>query len=232
VSASYRWRKDRRTWQVTVHWNRERERVRVETEQEAKALVQHVHKLELAGSNVIDAIRRARTPAPAATPTAPWPRLRDALPEWLARQSRAGDIRVSTERLYRTRLRVWCYPHVIADGRALGDVPVDAVTRDMLGAMIRRIREAGRSLGIVEGVRCPLRRYFADLIETGGLVGPNPAADLKHFIGKGAHRSTRRRLAVYFAQDEGPALVGTAHAWCPRWHPFILTGLLAGLRWG
>jgi integrase len=81
-------------------------------------------------------------------------------------------------------------------------------------------------------VRNPLRAYFADLIETRVLPGPNPAADLKHFIGKGAHRKARHRQAAYFAQEEGPQLVATARALCPRWAPFILTGLLAGLRWG
>jgi integrase len=232
MSASYVWRKDRRTWLVTVHWNRERERIKVETEQAAKDLVQYVHKLELAGTNVVEALRRARMPqAPAETPAA-FPRLRDALPMWLERQTRAGEIRAGTERSYRSRLRVWCYAHPLPDGRELGDLPVNEITREMLGAMIRRIRECGRSLGIVEGVRNPLRSYFADLIETKVLAGPNPAADLKHFIGKGAHRKAHHRQAVYFAQEEGPQLVATARTLAPRWAPFILTGLLAGLRWG
>jgi hypothetical protein len=87
----------------------------------------------------------------------------------------------------------------------------------------RRIREAGRSLAIVEGVRNPLRSYFADLIETKVLRGPNPAADLKHFVGKDAHRKAkaRRRVnaGVYFTQEEGPQLMATAKALCPRWAP-------------
>ena len=37
---------------------------------------------------------------------------------------------------------------------------------------------------------------------------------------------------MFFAQEEGPTLVATAQALFPRWAPFILTGLLAGLRWG
>jgi integrase len=37
---------------------------------------------------------------------------------------------------------------------------------------------------------------------------------------------------LYFAQEEGPQLVATARALWPRWSTFILTGLLAGLRWG
>src|SRR5207245_1248547 len=144
---------------------------------------------------------------------------------------RAGEIRAGTERSYRSRLRVWCYAHPLPDGRELGDVPVNEITREMLGGMIRRIREAGRSLGIVEGVRNPLRAYFADLIETKVISGPNPAADLKHFIGKGAHRKSRSRTAAYFTQDEGPILMEAAEALCPRWAPFLLSGLLAGLRW-
>jgi integrase len=234
MSVSYRRRKDRKTWQVTVHGNGERERITVESEQAAKDLVQYVTKLELTGTNIIEALRRARIPqasAPAA-PAPTFPRLRDALPAFLDRQTRAGEIRASTEHLYRNRLRVWCYPHPLPDGRTLGDVPVDAVTREMLGGLIRRIREAGRSMAIIEGVRSPLRAYFADCIETKLLPGPNPAGDLKHFIGKGAHRKARRRAATYFTQEEGPILVATAAAFCPRWHPFILTGLLAGLRWG
>src|SRR5262245_47011886 len=191
MTASYSRRKDRRTWRVTVHSNGQRERITVDTEQDAKALVQYVTKLELAGTNVIEALRRARepqSPASASPPPPMFPRLRDALPAFLDRQARAGEIRASTEHLYRNRLDVWCYPHALPDGRLLGDVPIDAVTREMLGGLIRRIREAGRSMAIVDGVRCPLRAYFTDLIETKILPGPNPAGDLKHFIGKGANR--------------------------------------------
>jgi len=43
------------------------------------------------------------------------------------------------------------------DGRLLGDVTVNTVTREMLGGMIRRIREPGRSIAIIEGCRNPLR---------------------------------------------------------------------------
>jgi hypothetical protein len=55
--------------------------------------------------------------------------------------------------LYGASFRVWCYRHPLPGGQILGDAPVDAVTREMLGAMIRRIRESGRSLAIIEGVR-------------------------------------------------------------------------------
>lgn len=76
------------------------------------------------------------------------------------------------------------------------------------------------------------RGYYADLIETKVLPGPNPAADLKHFIGKEAHHKARAGATAFFASEEAPQLLATARALVPRWAPFILTGLLAGLRWG
>jgi integrase len=111
---------------------------------------------------------------------------------------------------------------------------VNEITREMIGAVIRRVKEAGRSTAVIDGIRFPLRGYFANLIETKVLPGPNPAADLKHFIGKGAHRNQKKRLDAdaYFTQEEGPTLTKTAKAQCTRWHVFILSGLLAGLRWG
>jgi integrase len=171
-----------------------------------------------------------RPAAPPPTATA-YPKLCDALPEWVERKARAGDIRGSTPKAYKSRLATWVYPHALPDGRVLGDLPVNGVTREMLGAVLLRVKEAGRSLGIIEGIRNPLRGYYAELIETKVLPGPNPAADLKFFIGKRADKSRLRSLA-FFSQEEGPQLTATAKALFPRWHPFILTGLLAGLRWG
>jgi len=159
------------------------------------------------------------------------PRPRDALPEWINLQERSGEIRPSTAKAYRSRLVTWVYPHVLPDG-LLGDLPVDEVTREMLGTIILRVKEAGRSLAIIEAIRNPLRGFYASLIELKTLRGPNPAADLKFFIGRGAHRKAKRRSAAFFAQEEGPQLVATAQALWPRWHAFILSGLLAGLRWG
>jgi integrase len=160
------------------------------------------------------------------------PRLREALPEWISRQERANEIRPSTAKAYRGRCRTWVYPHALADGRLLGDLPVSQVTREMIGAVVWQVKEAGRSLAIIEAIRNPLRGYYASLIETKVLPGPNPAGDLRYFIGKGAHRKARRHVTAFFAQEEGPQLVATANALWPRWAPFILTGLLGGLRWG
>jgi hypothetical protein len=171
--------------------------------------------MELAGVNVMEALRRARTTAPAPTPTSTYPTVREALPEFLARQVQAGEIRASTANQYRRRLATWAYP-------LLGDVTVDTVTRERIGQVIRKIREAGRSMAIVDGVRNPLKTYLADLIESKVLPGPNPAADLKHFIGR-AQRKPRRRGPAFFSQEEGPQLVATAQALCPRWAPFVFS---------
>ncbi|HJY46674.1 MAG TPA: site-specific integrase [Propionibacteriaceae bacterium] len=229
MSASYKWRPDRRTWEVTITWNYQRKRVQYESEADAKEIVRHIRKLELEGVNVFEAITKART-ATRPTPTAP--RLREVLPLWLDRQVLAGQIRASTGRLYARCLRGWCYTHPLEDGRALGDLPIDAVTREMLGAMIRRMREAKLSGSTIGNVHFPLRSYFADLIETKKLLGPSPAGDLKYFVGKASRTASKRRHYPYFTQDEGPVLMAAAQALFPRWYPFILTGVLAGLRWG
>jgi len=237
MGATYYQRKDRarrKSWVVVVRWQGARELKIVHTEQDAKALVQMIHKQELAGINVLETIRQARVRA-AGTPvpdSVPFPALREALPTWIERQERTGEIRVSTGMAYRSRLATWVYPHPLPDGRHLGDLAVNQVTREHLGAVIRRVREAGRSLAIVEGIRNPLRGYYADAIETKALPGPNPASDLRHFIGKHAQRKARQHSTAYFAQEEAPQLMATARALFPRWHAFILTGLLGGLRWG
>jgi hypothetical protein len=240
MGATYYRRKDRKRssrkpWVVVVRWKGERKVSAVTTEQDAKALVQMIHKQELAGVNVVETIRQARShreAAPPAIESPAFPTLRTALPAWIERQARAGEIRGGTPAAYRSRLSTWVYQHGLPDGRLLGDLPVDVVTREMLGAVIHRVREAGRSIAIVEGIRNPLKGYYAELIETKVLPGPNPAGDLKFFVGKRAHRRARSSAAAYFSQEEGPQLVATARALFPRWSAFILTGLVAGLRWG
>ncbi len=182
--------------------------------------------LKLGQVEILDADRR--TPAP--TPPE-HPRLRDALPEWIDRKERSGDLRGGTPKAYKGRLATWVYSFRLPDGRPLGELPVNQVTREMIGAVILRVKEAGRSLAVIEQIRNPLRGYFAERIETKTLSGPNPAADLKFFVGKRAYRKRLQPLA-FFTPEEGPQIVGTARAMFPRWYPFILTGLLAGIRWG
>jgi integrase len=112
----------------------------------------------------------------------------------------------------------------------LGDLPVHEVTREMIGSAIRAIKEAGRSLTVVKQVVNPVRAYYADLIETKVLVGPSAGADLKHFIGQMPARISERPM--YFTPKEGGVLAAAVTSLYPRWHSFVLTGLLGGLRWG
>jgi integrase len=234
MGATYT-KRGRHSWLVTAHRNGERERITVHSETDAKQLVQDIHKRELAGENVIDSIRRARDQRAVTIPTlepTTFPMLRTVVPDWIEGEARAGTIRVTTANVYRLRLETWAFPFKVADGRELGDVPINEVTREMIGAAIRRIREAGRSYSTIAGVQCPLRAFYTDQIETKVLPGPNPAADLKHFVGKAARKRGERDGYKFFAQEEGPQLFATAKALFPRWHVFILTGVLAGLRWG
>ena len=48
--------------------------------------------------------------------------------------------------------------------------------------------------------------YYQSLIEHKTLPGPNPAADLRYFIGKQAHRKRTERTA-HFTREEAPQLV-------------------------
>ena len=223
MGATYS-RRGKKSFLVAVHSRGERQYKMVRNEQDAKALVQHIHKQELAGVNVIEAIRKARA---AIAPAPVHPKLRDALPEWIQAQR---DIRVSTAENYQSRLSLWVYPHTLADGRLLGDLPVNQVTREHLGAVILKMKSAGRSRATIGHICHPLRRYYQGLIEMKTLPPPNPAGDLKFFIGK--IRQKKGEGLTYFAQEEGPQLIATVKALWPRYEAFILTGLLAGLRWG
>ena len=134
MSATYYRRKDatrrsRKPFVVVVRTSGQRALVSVATEQDAKALVREIRTRELAGINVIDGIRQARTPAEPSAPAVTFPTLREALPDWIDRQGRAGEIRGGTPAAYRSRLATWVYPHALADGRRLGDLPVNVVTR-------------------------------------------------------------------------------------------------------
>jgi hypothetical protein len=130
----------------------------------------------------------ARAAATAALPSA-YPRLRDSISAWVERQTTSGELRGSTPKNYLSRLRTWVFPHLLV-GRVLGDLPVNLVSREMLGAVLLQIKAAGRSLGVIEQVRNPLRGYYAELLETKSLPAGavNPAADLKFFVGKRAHK--------------------------------------------
>jgi integrase len=237
MGATYR-RRGKRSWLVTVHFQGQREFKTVHSEQDAKALVQHVHKQELAGVNVVETIQQARTAKLEPAATVAWPRLRDALPAFIDQMAAQGEWTGSTPITYRRRLQSYVYDFALADGRRLGDLTVDQITEPMIGAVLDQVRTAGadgtrpRSLAVQEQIRSPLRRFYRHLIRKQGFPGVNPAADLKDYMGKYPSRRARQGRFTVFGQEEGPALFGTCAAGFPRWLPFIGCCTLAGLRWG
>jgi integrase len=98
------------------------------------------------------------TPAPAA-PGVVHPALEVALPAWITRKAQAGDIRGGTPKAYSSRLKTWVYPFILPDGRRLGEMAVNEITREMLGAVLLHVKEAGRSLAIIEAIRNPLSTH-------------------------------------------------------------------------
>lgn len=235
MGATYR-KRGRRSWLVTVHWDGAREFKTVHSLEDAKALVQQIHKQELAGVNVVEAIRTAREAA-ATEPMPAWPRLRDALPLFIQQMTERGEWTGSTPIKYGQRLTRYVYDYVLSDGRKLGDLPVDQVTEQMIGGVLDEVRTTrdssrAKSVAVQEHIRCPLKRFYRDLIRKHGFTGPNPAADLKDYMSRYPSKRARQGGYAFFRQEEGPQLFATCAAVFPRWLPFIGCGTLAGLRWG
>src|SRR5262245_19618483 len=123
------------TYWVFVNHNGRRKAKRCASKRAAEAIRDQIDARLKLGQ--IDVLRP--TPTPQAPPI--YPRLRDALPEWIDRKARAGDIRGSTPKAYKSRLKTWVYSHSLPDGRVLGDLPVNAVVREMLGEVILKVKE-------------------------------------------------------------------------------------------
>ena len=78
-------------------------------------------------------------------------------------------MRESTALNSRDRVTNWLF-------LTLGDVPVNEVTGEQIGGVIRTIREAGRSSAIRRGVSNPLCGMYTQDREQNP-AGPNPCAD-------------------------------------------------------
>jgi integrase len=237
MGATYT-RRPNGTYLITVHNARQRERKVIKgTEKDAKQLVQYILRQEMAGVNVVDALRAAHT-APSASPTREWPTLRAAVPEFIRDMEARGEWQGSTPINYRRRLTGYVYDFLLPDGRALGDLPIDQVTEQMIGAVLDRARTAGadgrkaKSLATQDQIRSPLRRFFREMIRKHGLPGPNPCDDLKDYMSKAPSKRARHGKIAYFTQAEGPTLFAACEAAYPRWLAFIGCCTLAGLRWG
>ncbi len=163
-----------------------------------------------------------------ATPAAPasaFPKLRDAVPAWLVRQEASGDIRGATPSAYLAGLRTWVFPHRLPDGQLLGDLPIDQVTREMLGAVIKRVKAAGRSVSVIGHIVNPLRKFFEEQVETKTLTA-SPTDRLTYFIG----RMQRGRRVGIFDAAECATLLRAAEG--TRWGAFVAAALGTGMRWG
>jgi hypothetical protein len=168
MGATYQ-RRGKRSWLITVHSDGQRERRTIHgTEHDARDLVRFIYKQELAGVNVVETVRTAR---PAAAPAPAWPRLRDDVPAFIAYQVSVGEWTGETPISYRRSLGVHAFNFTLADGRLLGDLPVDAITPVMLGAVLDAIRRSRKSLALQERVRSPLRAYYRHLIKRQGFTG-------------------------------------------------------------
>ena len=72
---------------------------------------------------------------------------------------------------------------------------------------------------------------YQSMIETKVLPGPNPCADLKWFQGCKREVQTSGHVP-FFTPDETRKVFAAFKALHARWYPFVLTGFLAGLRFG
>src|SRR6266699_807202 len=93
-----------KSYRIAVHANGERRYVTVKSEADAKALVREVKRLELNGVNVIEAMKSARAATPPAAPSE-YPTLKTAVLDYIASQERAGELRPTTARGYRSRCK-------------------------------------------------------------------------------------------------------------------------------
>jgi hypothetical protein len=57
------------------------------------------------------------------------------------------------------------------------------LSREQIGEVLVKLRAAGRSLACLEQIRCPLTRFYQWQTNAKGYKGPDPAADLKFFLG-------------------------------------------------
>ena len=153
------------------------------------------------------------------------PRLRDALLEWIERREKQGDLRGASPSSYRSACKTWVLPHALPDGHVLGDLPVAQISREHLGAVITKIKAAGRSRSTVEHVRNAVRGFYREQVETKRLA-TSPAADLGFFVGK----LKRRKTVEFFTLAECATILKAAED--TRMAAFTATALGTGCRWG
>jgi integrase len=214
-----------RSWWVFVDHHGQRKAKRIGEGKAAKKLAEQVRDQWTAWLTLGDVAKVFAPKATAPTPTSTLPRLRDAVVAWIDRREASGDFRGATGPAYRAAVRTWIVDHTLPDGRKLGDLPADQVSREQLGEIILKMKAAKRSRSTVEHMRNVLRGFFRELVET-KYVQVNPASDLGFFVG----RLRRGRRVGIFDKEECRTLLRATEG--TRWHAFVACALGAGLRWG
>jgi integrase len=179
--------------------------------------MQAIHKAEVNGVNVVTAIEQART----VPPTVTYPALEAAATTWLDGQIASREIRRSTGETYRGRLQRWVFP-------TLGARPVNTISREALGEIITQVKAKGLSRAVIDQIRNPLVRCFADLVERKMLaVNPPPTCGTSL-----ASARDRGHCAKVLHRARGGPAARAARATVPGWATFVQVGLQAGLRYG
>jgi hypothetical protein len=114
---------------------------------------------------------RSETPASSRTRRKPTPTVQEAAERWLATYSHLGQLRISTQALYRHNLRAYAFPR-------FGARLVTALTREDIRDLVADLVGQGRSRSLVRNVVAPIRQTFNQLIEDGvvAAIGPRASA--------------------------------------------------------
>jgi integrase len=212
-------------WYVFADHAGQRRAKRVGPGAAGKKLAERLAK-EWNASLVLGNVAAVFAPAPAAiAKTSTAPTVAEAFPGWLETRIKGGDLRESSGLAYTSVMKTHVY-------RAIGDTPVDQVTREAVGAIITAIKTAGRSRSMVGHVLKAVRGLFATLADD-KVIPADPTLDLRRYIGKAG----RRRLQPVtdkdiFSRDESKVLLQAAKAHAPRLFPLIALALGTGLRSG
>jgi integrase len=163
--------------------------------------------------------------APAIKGKSKCPTVAQAFPLWLDARIKGADLREASGLAYTSAMRTWVLPKI-------GDVPVDQVTREQVGAVITAAKTAGKSRSIVGHILKATRGLFSTLADE-KTIPADPTIDLRRFVGRGGKRKAK---AVgdkdIFARDECKTLLKAAQSVAPRLYPLIALALGTGLRSG
>ncbi len=229
---------------VTVHYRGEKLYKAVRVKQNAYRLVQKVDELEAEGLNPLTELKKLWADAKwrqTAEAVRKYPTLGDGLKNFIAGRVASGEIRGGTGPSQLSRLKRWTVPFVIPHayphaGQQLGSLTIDQVTREHLGALIKHVKEQGKSMATIDFIRFPIKAYYEELRETKMFTGPNPAADLKYFVGRQVAKKeaarAKRKVAVFDEEIKWPLIRDYCRRHFARRYAFLLSGFLQGLRWG